>query len=135
MARPTSSPISGGSLPIAWLPFQTQEPGGACRLALYRNQKPLLADAEEEDPWPGPQALRSQEVLYRSLGYLSKLKSPEELAVWLYTVTRNRCWRMRRKSTHAPAHMLSDLRRFSTDRLVTFPNSRARRSLPSGSIP
>src|ERR1017187_9984672 len=48
-----------------------------------------------------------QEVLYRSLGYLSKLKSPEELAVWLYTITRNRCWRMRRKGAHAPAHMLS----------------------------
>lgn len=48
-----------------------------------------------------------QEVLYRSLGYLSKLQKPEELAVWLYTVTRNRCWRMRRKSAHAPAHMLS----------------------------
>jgi RNA polymerase sigma-70 factor (ECF subfamily) len=48
-----------------------------------------------------------QEVLYRSLGYLSKLKSPEELAVWLYTVTRNRCWRMRRKRTYAPARMLS----------------------------
>jgi RNA polymerase sigma-70 factor, ECF subfamily len=48
-----------------------------------------------------------QEVLYRSLGYLSKLKSPEELAVWLYTVTRNRCRRMRRKSTYAAAHMLS----------------------------
>jgi RNA polymerase sigma-70 factor (ECF subfamily) len=48
-----------------------------------------------------------QEVLYRSLGHLARIHSPQELAVWLYTVTRNRCWRMRRKSAHAPAHILS----------------------------
>ncbi len=48
-----------------------------------------------------------QEVLYRSLGHLAKIQNPQELAVWLYTVTRNRCWRMRRKSAHAPAHILS----------------------------
>jgi RNA polymerase sigma-70 factor (ECF subfamily) len=29
------------------------------------------------------------------------------MAVWLYTVTRNRCWRMRRKPAHAPAKLLS----------------------------
>jgi RNA polymerase sigma-70 factor (ECF subfamily) len=48
-----------------------------------------------------------QEVLFRSIGHLAKLHTPQELAVWLYTVTRNRCWRMRRKPAHAPAHMLS----------------------------
>ncbi len=48
-----------------------------------------------------------QEVLYRSLGHLVKLKDPQELAVWLYTVTRNRCWRMRRKTKSAPARVLS----------------------------
>jgi len=48
-----------------------------------------------------------QEVLYRSLGHLATIRGPQELAVWLYTVTRNRCWRMRRKSAHAPAHILS----------------------------
>ncbi len=48
-----------------------------------------------------------QEVLYRSVGHLAKLHTPQELAVWLYTVTRNRCWRMRRKPASAPAHMLS----------------------------
>lgn len=48
-----------------------------------------------------------QEVLYRSLGHLAKIQDPQALAVWLYTVTRNRCWRMRRKTSHAPAHMLS----------------------------
>jgi RNA polymerase sigma-70 factor (ECF subfamily) len=48
-----------------------------------------------------------QEVLYRSIGHLAKLQTPQELAVWLYTVTRNRCWRMRRKPASAPAHMLS----------------------------
>jgi RNA polymerase sigma-70 factor (ECF subfamily) len=48
-----------------------------------------------------------QEVLYRSLGHLAKIQDPQALAVWLYTVTRNRCWRMRRKSVHAPRHTLS----------------------------
>jgi RNA polymerase sigma-70 factor (ECF subfamily) len=48
-----------------------------------------------------------QEVLFRSLGHLAKISDPQALAVWLYTVTRNRCWRMRRKPAHAPAHLLS----------------------------
>jgi len=48
-----------------------------------------------------------QEVLYRSLGHLAKIKDPQALAVWLYTVTRNRCWRMRRKPAHAPSHAFS----------------------------
>src|SRR6266567_8890032 len=48
-----------------------------------------------------------QEVLSRSLGHLSKIHDPKALAVWLYTVTRNRCWRMRRKGASAPTHMLS----------------------------
>jgi len=43
-----------------------------------------------------------QEVLYRSIRHLAKLQDPKALAVWLYTVTRNRCWRMRRKSANAP---------------------------------
>jgi RNA polymerase sigma-70 factor, ECF subfamily len=49
----------------------------------------------------------TQEVLFRSLGHLAKLKEPQALAVWLYTVTRNRCWRMRRKSTNAPKQMIA----------------------------
>jgi RNA polymerase sigma-70 factor (ECF subfamily) len=48
-----------------------------------------------------------QEVLSRSLRHLAKIKDPKALAVWLYTVTRNRCWRMRRKVASAPKHMLS----------------------------
>ncbi|MDP9050864.1 MAG: sigma-70 family RNA polymerase sigma factor [Acidobacteriota bacterium] len=48
-----------------------------------------------------------QEVLYRSLGHLARIQDPQALAVWLYTVTRNRCWRMRRKGASAPTHMLS----------------------------
>ena len=48
-----------------------------------------------------------QEVLYRSLGHLAKIHDPQALAVWLYTVTRNRCWRMRRKGASAPKHMQS----------------------------
>jgi RNA polymerase sigma-70 factor (ECF subfamily) len=49
----------------------------------------------------------TQEVLFRSLGHLAKIQNPQALAVWLYTVTRNRCWRMRRKPAHAPSHTLS----------------------------
>jgi len=48
-----------------------------------------------------------QEVLSRSIPHLSKIQTPQQMAVWLYTVTRNRCWRMRRKPVHAPAHLLS----------------------------
>ncbi len=48
-----------------------------------------------------------QEVLLRSLEHLAKIQDPQELALWLYTVTRNRCWRMRRRSSHAPANILS----------------------------
>lgn len=48
-----------------------------------------------------------QEVLYRSIQHLSKLQDPQALAVWLYTVTRNRCWRMRRKSANAPKAMVA----------------------------
>lgn len=48
-----------------------------------------------------------QDVLFRSLGHLQKLKSPEVLAAWLYTVTRNRCWRMRRKPANTRTRTLS----------------------------
>lgn len=48
-----------------------------------------------------------QEVLSRSVGQLAKIQTPQQLAVWLYTVTRNRCWRMRRKPAHAPESLLS----------------------------
>ncbi len=48
-----------------------------------------------------------QEVLYRSLRHLAKIHDPRALAVWLYTVTRNRCWRMRRKGSSAPKQLLS----------------------------
>ena len=48
-----------------------------------------------------------QEVLFRSLPHLAKIKDPRALAVWLYTVTRNRCWRMRRKSAGAPKQMVA----------------------------
>jgi len=48
-----------------------------------------------------------QEVLFRSLGHLAKIKEPQALAVWLYTVTRNRCWRMRRKGASAPKQMVA----------------------------
>ena len=37
----------------------------------------------------------AQDVLFRSLKHLPKLKEPAGLAAWLYTVTRNRCHRLR----------------------------------------
>lgn len=48
-----------------------------------------------------------QEVLYRSLPHLQRLEEPQALAVWLYTVTRNRCWRMRGKGGKAARQILS----------------------------
>src|SRR5450755_3665403 len=48
-----------------------------------------------------------QEVLMRSLPHLAKIEDPRALAVWLYTVTRNRCWRMRRRPVDAPKETLS----------------------------
>lgn len=49
----------------------------------------------------------AQEVFVRSLPHLSKITDPRALAVWLYTVARNRCWRMRRKGVHAPTSTVS----------------------------
>ena len=49
----------------------------------------------------------TQEVLFRSLEHMAKIQDPQALAVWLYTVTRNRCWRMRRKPANASKHHLS----------------------------
>jgi RNA polymerase sigma-70 factor (ECF subfamily) len=46
-----------------------------------------------------------QEVLYRSMRHLAKIEEPRALAVWLYTVARNRCWRMRRKSRLGPRQL------------------------------
>ena len=49
----------------------------------------------------------SQEVLFRSLKHLPKLKDPSALAAWLYTVTRNRCHRMRSTAADSPMRKLS----------------------------
>ncbi len=48
-----------------------------------------------------------QEVLFKSLPYLRKIENPQALAVWLYKVTRNRCWMSRRHSKFAPTHTMS----------------------------
>src|ERR1017187_3713927 len=48
-----------------------------------------------------------QEVLYRSLGHLTKIHDSQALDVWLYTVTRNRCGRMPLKPAGAPAPTFS----------------------------
>ena len=48
-----------------------------------------------------------QEVLFKSIPYLSKIEDPRAMAVWLYTVTQNQCRMARRKSKFAPAHMMT----------------------------
>jgi len=48
-----------------------------------------------------------QEVLFRSLKHLAKIQDPRALSVWLYTVTRNRCWRMRRKPANGTGRHVS----------------------------
>lgn len=48
-----------------------------------------------------------QEVLFRSLKHLGKLDGPNALAAWLYTVTRNRCHRMRRSHPEGRGEKLS----------------------------
>src|SRR5664279_2487691 len=48
-----------------------------------------------------------QEVLFKSIPYLSKITAPRAMAVWLYTVTQNQCRMARRKSKFAPAQTLA----------------------------
>jgi len=48
-----------------------------------------------------------QDVLMKSVSHLRTIDSPQALAVWLYKVTRNRCWMSRRRSKFAPQHPLS----------------------------
>jgi RNA polymerase sigma-70 factor (ECF subfamily) len=48
-----------------------------------------------------------QEVLFRSLGHLTRFPDPEALAAWLYTVTKNRCRRIRRPRAQAPGRLMS----------------------------
>lgn len=53
-----------------------------------------------------------QDVLFRSLKHLSKVQDPNSLAAWLYTVTRNRCHRIRRD------HSAMERKKISLDELV-----------------
>lgn len=48
-----------------------------------------------------------QDVLFRSLEHLARFPDPEALAAWLYTVTKNRCRRIRRPRAQAPTKMMS----------------------------
>ena len=48
-----------------------------------------------------------QEVLFKSIPYLSKITAPRAMAVWLYTVTQNQCRMARRKSKFAPAQTMA----------------------------
>lgn len=48
-----------------------------------------------------------QEVLVKSLPFLTKFDNPKALVVWLYKVAKNRCLMNRRKSKFAPKEHLS----------------------------
>ncbi len=48
-----------------------------------------------------------QEVLVKSVPYLSRFEGPKALIVWLYKVAKNRCLMSRRKSKFAPKQELS----------------------------
>src|SRR5271165_1241822 len=48
-----------------------------------------------------------QEVLFKSIPYLSRITDPRAMAVWLYTVTQNQCRMSRRRSKFAPAQTLT----------------------------
>jgi RNA polymerase sigma-70 factor (ECF subfamily) len=48
-----------------------------------------------------------QEVLFKSIPYLSKIEDPHAMAVWLYTVTQNQCRMAHRKSKFAPTHTMT----------------------------
>lgn len=48
-----------------------------------------------------------QDVLFRSLGHLQRFPDPDALAAWLYTVTMNRCRRVRRPRSPGASKPLS----------------------------
>ena len=48
-----------------------------------------------------------QDVLFRSLAHLARFPDPEALAAWLYTVTKNRCRRIRRPGAQLAPKMIS----------------------------
>jgi len=48
-----------------------------------------------------------QEVLFKSVPYLSRFDSPRALLVWLFKVAKNRCLMSRRRSKFAPKSALS----------------------------
>jgi len=49
----------------------------------------------------------TQDVLLKSIRHVAGVEEPQALAVWLYKVTRNRCWMSRRRSKFAPQQVLS----------------------------
>ena len=71
----------------------------------------------------------AQEVLFRSLKHLPKLQDPSALAAWLYTVTRNRCHRMRSVAADSP------MRKFSLDDLMPDEAELSRLLLDSAASP
>ncbi|MGA7159349.1 MAG: sigma-70 family RNA polymerase sigma factor [Acidobacteriaceae bacterium] len=81
-------------------PASVNEALGLLQGAVYAFSMKVCGHSEDAED-------TAQEVFVRSLPHLAKISEPKALAVWLYTVARNRCWRMRRKSAYAPTQMLS----------------------------
>jgi RNA polymerase sigma-70 factor, ECF subfamily len=48
-----------------------------------------------------------QDVLMKTVTHARSISEPRALAVWLYTVARNRCWMSRRRSKFAPKQTLA----------------------------
>ena len=51
----------------------------------------------------------AQEVLFKSLPHLTKLKDARALSAWLYRAAMNRCWQDRRKASYRSEIALDDL--------------------------
>jgi RNA polymerase sigma-70 factor, ECF subfamily len=81
-------------------PHEAEEAIGLLQKTVYSFSMKVCGHPEDAED-------TMQEVLYRSLHHLTKLRDPRALAVWLYTVTRNRCWRMRRRGSGASKRILS----------------------------
>lgn len=80
---------------------------GAVEEALRLLQKTVYSFSMKVCGHPEDAEDTMQDVLLKSIPYLRKIESPQALAVWLYKVTRNRCWMSRRRSKFAPTQTLA----------------------------
>jgi RNA polymerase sigma-70 factor, ECF subfamily len=81
-------------------PEAVEEAIGLLQNAVYSFSMKMCGHREDAED-------TAQEVLFRSLKHFTKLQEPAALAAWLYTVARNRCWRLRSTVHDSPSHRLS----------------------------